>query len=211
MAKSDARRTKGQAKPGKERDPPGAVRAREDAKTDRGGGERSDQSVYEHKECPDSGEQCWTCPHGRCKWLEAAALISFASHNKSAFGCTQSIGKMGMETGNDSGGSEREGTEAKGGERAAGVSKYFADPGHIPIGPELDVPRGDYDRGLHRAAGVGATGAAEDYFAAGYAVGCNEQDWPSARRTYRWAGAAFLIGLTLGLLLPLAYQMVSRG
>ncbi len=37
------------------------------------------------------------------------------------------------------------------------------------------------------------------------------QDRKAARRTYRWAGTALLIGVALGLLLPLAYQMVSRG
>jgi len=116
-----------------------------------------------------------------------------------------------MEAGNDSGQPIGESAKTEGGERAADLP--WGRPGTV-VGPFFSKPhiaRGYHDSGLLRAASLGITGAEKTTFSWGYAFGADKQIWKAASRTYRWAGAALLIGITLGLLLPLAYQMVSRG
>lgn len=204
MAKSDARRTKGQAKPGKERGAPGAVRAREDAKT--GGGSGAGGGRVMGSICEYCGK-AQTDPKAELHWIECPR----AWHDKQAIGRTESIGPVGMETGANSGRLIGEGTETKGGERAAGVSDWHPNQGAGNPFAERYVQGGDHIGGLQRAACERATPAWEDGYNFGYASGFDDQDWEAKTRASRKTIAALLIGLTLGLLLPLAYQMVSRG
>ena len=200
MAKSDTRRTKGQAKPRKERDPPGAVRKGKDAKTGGGGGACCDYLILDSE--------------GGARWAhtgERAFQSLVPGNNKPEAGRTKSSGPVGMETGANSGRPVGEGAEAEGGEREAGLSDRSRSEEACGRIAEWDDFSRYYNRGIYRAESFGIAGDAKARFANGFAYGARQQDREAARYTRRWAGAALLIGITLGVLLPLAYQMVSRG
>jgi hypothetical protein len=119
-----------------------------------------------------------------------------------------------MEAGNDSGQPSGESAKAEGGERAAGVSDGKASQGSSGFSTESTDPSRDYASCLHRDACRGiisGTSVELENVNLSFYFDSEKQVWKAASRTYRWASAALLIGLTLGLLLPLAYQMVSRG
>lgn len=199
MAKSDARRTKGQAKPGKERGAPGAVRAREDAKTDRGGGESSNQAVV-------------GCPWGRsCSYPQCLCGVVVGGDYKPTFRCFEGFGQVGMEAGANNGGSERESTEAKGGEWPPSVFGRPGGPGVSELGAERNMQGGHPNRSVQWLEGWRAAQVTYDTLKSYQSERTEQQNREAKARTYRWAGAALLIGVTLGLFLPLAYQMVSRG
>jgi hypothetical protein len=195
MATSDRDRAKGQAKPRTKRSAPGTVRGGESAKGDWGRSKACDPEVL--------AAQVKLNERYR-QWLDDG-------DNEQAIRRAKSLGKVGMEAGNDSGQPSGESAKAEGGERAAGVFDGGADTVIGPISTQYSVSRSNYDRGVLRAAGLGTAQGAICVFAAGYASCADEQDWQAKvganRRTY----TALLIGITLGLLLSLAYQMVSRG
>lgn len=204
MAKSDTRRTKGQAKPRKERDPPGAVRKGEDAKTSGGSGEGGRESIFRQYRGCATPALC--AGIGLCRWP------TICRHDQQKARRAESISPVGMETGANSGRPVGEGAEAKGGEREASVSERGTSIEPRQIVAEQYLPRGYYYCGVQWAARLGVIVTHHcQYFGAGYAYGLDEQERKAKNRTDRKAIAALLIGFTLGLLLPLAYQMVSRG
>ena len=207
MAKSDTRRTKGQAKPRKERDPPGAVRKGEDATTGGGGGEGGRKAMG--KWCAFARRNCAARLNG---WVCFDACKPLRWDDQSAPRYTPGGEPVGMETGANSGRSVGEGAEAKGGEREADLPERGTSIEPRQIVAEQYLPRGYYYCGVQWAARLGVIVTHHcQYFGAGYAYGLDEQERKAKNRTDRKAIAALLIGLTLGLLLPLAYQMVSRG
>jgi hypothetical protein len=150
---------------------------------------------------------------GDCKGSFAAILREpKPGNNQPQAGRTASIREVGMETGADCRQPSGESAKAEGGERAASVSECVTSITPSEIIAECDLSRIGYSRGLHRASRVGIISTnAKEYFAAGYAFcGC-VQDWTPKVSANRKAGAALLIGIAFGLLVSLAYQMVSRG
>lgn len=173
MAKSDARRTKGQAKPGKERGAPGAVRAGKDVKTGGGSGSRIGLCL-DGIVCPTP----FRCVEvGGCK----RGLYKFVISNDQQAPRYIAGGKpVGMETGANRGGPIGEGAEAKGGECAAGIPYTGPDQDIDELCAKLGVRRSDYDRGLYRAACFRADRSGVHYEACDYAIRCAEQNREAA-------------------------------
>ena len=179
MATSDRKQSEGQAEPSEERSASGAVRP--------GPLNPGDW---------DSGPIC-------SSYIDGQWLIS--RYDQSQAGRTESVGKVGMEAGDDKREPSGESAKAEGGKRKADLP--FLRPGAI-VGPFRSEPRmfsGYYASGVHRAKGLGVVGAAEAAFAWGYAFGTDEQVAEASISAYRRSVTTIFIGIAIGVALSFAH------